>query len=54
MRRHRVGLALPAASLTVRTVDLHHRHPFVLQMAGQAGTVAVGPLDTHRSGGVTY
>jgi hypothetical protein len=44
----RVGLALPPASLPVRTVDLHHRHPFVLQIAGQAGAVAARPLHTHH------
>jgi hypothetical protein len=42
-----VGLALPAATLTIRTVDLHHGDPLTLEMAGQASAVAAGPLDTH-------
>ena len=41
----RVGLALPAAGLAVRAVDLDQLHPDPLQIPSQPGAVDPGPLD---------
>ena len=40
-----VGLAVAAAGLTVRAIDLDHHHPDRAQEAGQAGPVGAGALD---------
>ena len=39
-----VGLAVAATGLTVRAIDLDHRHPVTAQEAGQAGPVGAGAL----------
>lgn len=41
-----VVLASPPAGLAVRAVDVHHLDPLAGEMAGKAGTVAAGALDT--------
>jgi hypothetical protein len=43
-----VGLARPASTLTVRSVDFHHRDPQTLEIAGQPGAVAAGAFDTDQ------
>jgi hypothetical protein len=43
-----VRLAPPAATLTIRPVDLHDPDGFALQMPGEPGAVAASALDTHE------
>ena len=40
-----VGLAAPATTLAVRTVDLDHRDALGVEVAGEPGAVAAGALD---------
>lgn len=44
----RVGLARPAAFLTIRTVDFDYLHPSPGQVAGQAGAIAASALDADQ------
>jgi hypothetical protein len=46
-RVDRVGLALPAAGLAIRPVDLDHRDGLGGQVAGQTGAVGAGALHPH-------
>src|SRR5438132_1600978 len=47
----RVRLALPAAVLPVRAVDLHDPHPGPGDVPGQASAVAAGPFDPGQADG---
>lgn len=38
----------PAATLTVRSVDLHDHDSFAVQVPGEPGAVAAGALDAHQ------
>ena len=44
----RVGLALPVTDLPVRAIDLDHRDPGPVQLAGQPGPIRAGALDADQ------